>query len=52
MIVEYGGWCTLVIPPLRRQRQEDCELKVNLGYIMRPCLKKKKKVIVVVEQLF
>jgi hypothetical protein len=28
----------LVIPVFRR-RQEDCEFKTILGYIMRPCLK-------------
>jgi hypothetical protein len=30
----------LVIPALRRLRQEDHEFKVNLGCIERPCLKK------------
>jgi hypothetical protein len=31
------------IPALKRLRQESCELKANLGYIVRPCLKKAKQ---------
>jgi hypothetical protein len=32
----------LCIPSLRRVKQENHELKASLGYIVRPCLKKKK----------
>jgi hypothetical protein len=32
-----------VIPALERLRQEDQELEDSLGYIVRLCLKKKKK---------
>jgi hypothetical protein len=31
----------VVISALRRLRQEDCEFKTSLGYIMKRCLKKK-----------
>jgi hypothetical protein len=33
-----------VILALGRQRQEDLEFKVHLGFIVRPCLKKPKSV--------
>jgi hypothetical protein len=33
----------LVIPALRRQRQEDHKLKTSLSYIGRPYLKKKER---------
>jgi hypothetical protein len=29
-------WYTSVIPALRRQKQEDCEFKDSLGYIVKP----------------
>jgi hypothetical protein len=30
-----------VIPALKRLRQDDLEFKIVLGYIVRPCFKKK-----------
>jgi hypothetical protein len=35
-------WYKLVIPALRRLRQEDYEFQTSLGYIVRPCPKKNK----------
>jgi hypothetical protein len=35
--------CTSAIPALRKLRQKNYEFKANLGYIVRPYLKKKKK---------
>jgi hypothetical protein len=31
------------MPAFRRLRQEDLQFKVSLGYLARPCLKRKKK---------
>jgi hypothetical protein len=33
-----------VIPALKRLRQDDLEFKIVLGYIVRPCFKKKKTI--------
>jgi hypothetical protein len=32
-----------ILQVLWRLKQEDCEFKARLGYLIRPCLKKKKK---------
>jgi hypothetical protein len=37
----WAWWFTAVIPAVGRPRQEDGEFKVRLGYIVRPCPKKK-----------
>jgi hypothetical protein len=34
-------WHMHVIPALGKERQEDCELEVSLGYTANSCLKKK-----------
>jgi hypothetical protein len=36
-------WCTSIIPALERLRQENCEFKACLAFLVRACLKKKKK---------
>jgi hypothetical protein len=36
-------WHILVIPTIKKLRLEDCAFETSLGYIARPCLKKKKK---------
>jgi hypothetical protein len=42
LVASQVGWCTVVIPELRRLRQEDCEYEVSFSYKVRPCLKKTK----------
>jgi hypothetical protein len=38
----FASWFKPVIPALRRVRQEDCEFKASLVYIVSPCLKTKR----------
>jgi hypothetical protein len=33
-------WRTSAAPVFKMLRQEDCEFKANLGYIMIPCIRK------------
>jgi hypothetical protein len=37
-------WCIPVIPTLTRLKQKDREFKASLGYMVRLCLKKKKRI--------
>jgi hypothetical protein len=32
-----------VVPAVGRLRQKDCEFKARLGYLVKPCLQKKKE---------
>lgn len=41
--MELMCWYPPVIPAFSSQRQEDCEFKTNMVYIVRHCLKKKKR---------
>jgi hypothetical protein len=36
-------WLTPEIPALRKLRKEGHKVKASLGYILRPCLKNKKR---------
>jgi hypothetical protein len=38
-------WCTPVISVLRRQRQEDCKPEANLGYLVRACLQRRRRMM-------
>lgn len=38
MVIWLGQWCMTVIQALEKLRQEDCECKSSLGYMLRPRL--------------
>jgi hypothetical protein len=40
--LNWAWWHTPIIPALRRLLEEDLKFKASLGYVARPCLKKKK----------
>jgi hypothetical protein len=39
----WAWWHTPVITALKKPRQEDYKFQTNLGYIVRPCLRKQNK---------
>jgi hypothetical protein len=39
----WAWWPMPIIPVLERLKQEDCEFKGSLGYMMSPCLEKRKQ---------
>jgi hypothetical protein len=43
-------WHKPVIPQLRRLRQKDSTFQANLDYIVRSCLRKKKKKKVIIKE--
>jgi hypothetical protein len=41
--INRAWWGMSIIPAPKKYRQEDCKLEASLGYILRSCVKKKKK---------